>query len=130
MWKDLGLPPPFTWCGGSSEQLRRLAVANITKADLIAQVAAQAGTDKTTAAAVLKAFEETVLANVAADNKVALTGFISFQQVAKKATTARNPRTNEVVEVKARKAPKVTIGATFKQVTNGEKPAPKLAKVD
>lgn len=104
-------------------------MANITKADLVAQVAAQAGTDKTTAAAVLKAFEETVLANVAKGNKVALTGFVSFEQVAKKATTARNPRTGETVKVKAKKAPKVTIGATFKQVTNKEKPAPKLAKV-
>ena len=31
-------------------------MANITKPELIAQVAAQAGTDKTTAANVLKAF--------------------------------------------------------------------------
>ena len=30
---------------------------------------------------------------------------------------------------KAKKAPKVTIGATFKKVTNKEVPAPKLAKV-
>ena len=39
-------------------------MANVTKADLIAQVAAQAGTDKTTAAAVLKAFEETVAVTI------------------------------------------------------------------
>lgn len=104
-------------------------MANITKAELVAQVAAQAEVDKTTAAAVLKAFEETVFANVAQGNKIALTGFVSFEQVAKKATTARNPRTGETVEVKAKKAPKVTIGATFKQITNKEKPAPKLAKV-
>lgn len=104
-------------------------MANITKAELVAQVAAQAGTDKTTAAAVLNAFEETVFALVAADNKVSLTGFITFQQVAKAATTARNPRTGETVKVKAKKAPKVTIGASFKKVVNKETPAPKLAKV-
>ena len=39
-------------------------MANITKAELVDQVAAQAGTDKTTAASVLKAFEETILAHV------------------------------------------------------------------
>ena len=104
-------------------------MANITKAELVAQVAAQAETDKTTAAAVLKAFEETVMASVAKGEKIALTGFVSFEQVAKKATTARNPRTGETVKVKAKKAPKVSVGATFKKVVNKETPAPKLAKV-
>jgi len=103
-------------------------VANITKAELVDQVAAQAGTDKTTAAAVLKAFEEVVLAGVTAGDKISLTGFISFQQVAKAATTARNPRTGETVKVKAKKAPKATLGATFKKTVNKEIPAPKLAK--
>jgi DNA-binding protein HU-beta len=103
-------------------------VANITKAELVDQVAAQAGTDKKTAADVLKAFEETVLALVTKGDKVVLTGFVSFEQVAKKATTARNPRTGETVKVKAKKAPKVTVGASFKKVVNKETPAPKLAK--
>ncbi len=103
-------------------------MANITKAELVDQLAKQAGTDKTTAASVLKAFEEVVLASVTAGDKVALTGFVSFEQVAKKATTARNPRTGETVKVKAKKAPKVTIGATFKKTVNKEVPAPKLAK--
>ena len=103
-------------------------MANITKAELIDLLAAQAEVDKTTATKVLKAFEEVVLASVAKGDKVALTGFVSFEQVAKKATTARNPRTGETVKVKAKKAPKVTIGATFKKVTNKEVPAPKLAK--
>ena len=104
-------------------------MANITKAELVAQVAAQAEVDKTTAATVLKAFEESVLASVAKGDKIALTGFVAFEQIAKKATTARNPRTGETVKVKAKKAPKVTIGATFKKVANKEVPAPKLAKV-
>ena len=103
-------------------------MANITKAELVEQVAAQAGTDKTTAAAVIKGFEETVMALVTKGEKVALTGFISFEQVAKKATTARNPRTGETVKVKAKKAPKATLGATFKKTVNKEIPAPKLAK--
>ncbi len=104
-------------------------MANITKAELVAQVAAQADVDKTTAANVLKAFEETVLASVAKGDKIALTGFVSFQQVSKPATTARNPRTGQAVKVKAKKAPKVTIGATFKKGANNEVSAPKLNKV-
>ena len=42
---------------------------------------------------------------------------------------ARNPQSGEMVKVKAKKAPKVTIGASFKKVVNKETPAPKLAKV-
>ena len=103
-------------------------MANITKAELVDQVAAQAGTDKTTAAAVLKGFEETVLALVTKGDKVVLTGCVSFEQIAKAATTARNPRTGETVKVKAKKAPKATLGATFKKTVNKEIPAPKLAK--
>lgn len=103
-------------------------MANITKPELIAQVAAQAGTDKTTAANVLRAFEESVLALVTGGDKVVMTGFISFEKVDKKATTARNPRTGEEVKVPAKKAPKATIGASFKKTVNKEIPAPKLAK--
>lgn len=103
-------------------------MANITKAELVDQVAAQAGTDKSTAAAVLKAFEETVLAHVTKGDKVALTGFVSFEQVSKPAREARNPRTGEMVPVKAKKAPKATLGATFKKTVNKEIAAPKLAK--
>lgn len=102
-------------------------MANITKAELVDHVAAQAGTDKATAAAVLKGFEEAVFALVARGDKVSLTGFVSFEQVSKKATVARNPQTGAPVNVKAKKAPKATLGASFKKVVNKEAPAPKLA---
>lgn len=103
-------------------------MANITKAELVDQVAAQAGTDKTTAAAVLKGFEEAVLAYVTKGDKVSLTGFVSFEQQAKPARMVRNPQTGEQIKVKAKKVPKVSVGATFKKVVNKEAPAPKLAK--
>jgi DNA-binding protein HU-beta len=94
-------------------------VANITKAELVDQVAASAGTDKTTAAAVLKAFEEVVTAGVKNGDKIALTGFLTFQKVHKEATTARNPRTGETVPVAAKDVPKVSVGASFKSAVNG-----------
>src|SRR4051794_7373026 len=89
---------------------RRLAVANITKAELVDQVASAAGTDKTTAAAVLKAFEEVVTEGVKKGDKIALTGFLTFQKVHKEATTARNPRTGDTVPVAAKDVPKVSVG--------------------
>jgi DNA-binding protein HU-beta len=93
-------------------------VANITKAELVDQVAASAGTDKTTAAAVLKAFEEVVTNGVKNGDKIALTGFLTFQKVHKEATTARNPRTGDTVPVAAKDVPKVPVGASFKNAVN------------
>jgi DNA-binding protein HU-beta len=93
-------------------------VANITKAELVDQVAASAGTDKTTAAAVLKAFEEVVTNGVKNGDKIALTGFLTFQKVHKEATTARNPRTGDTVPVAAKDVPKVSVGASFKNAVN------------
>lgn len=93
-------------------------MANITKAELVDQVAASAGTDKTTAAAVLKAFEEVVTSGVKNGDKIALTGFLTFQKVHKEATTARNPRTGESVPVAAKDVPKVSVGASFKNAVN------------
>ena len=104
-------------------------MANVTKADLIAQVAAQAGTDKTTAAAVLKAFEETVAVTIKKGDSVSLTGFLTFKQGARAAGTARNPQTGATVKVKAKKVPRITAGASLKKIVNNESPAPKLAKV-
>lgn len=104
-------------------------MANMTKADLIDQVAAQAGTDKKTASDVLKAFEDTVVASVKKGDKVSLTGFVSFERAARKAGTARNPQTGQSIKVAAKKVPRVAAGASFKKVVNNESPAPKLARV-
>ena len=94
-------------------------MANITKAELVDQVASAAGTDKTTAAAVLKAFEEVVTAGVKKGDQIALTGFLTFEKAHKAATTARNPRTGETVPVAAKDVPKVKVGASFKTAVNG-----------
>ena len=81
-----------------------------------------------TTPAVLALEDGTVFRGVSIGAAGTSTGFVSFEQVSKKATTARNPRTGETVPVKAKKAPKATIGATFKKTVNKEIPAPKLAK--
>ncbi len=105
-------------------------MANVTKADFIAQVAAQSDTDKATAARVLKAIEETVQATVKKGDVITLTGFLKFERVARKATTARNPQNRDItVKVPAKKVPKITAGAGLKKIVNGETVAPKLAKV-
>ena len=89
---------------------------------------ASTGIAKGTVAEVLGGFEEVVLASVAGGEKVTVTGFVSFEQVQRKARTARNPQTGEAIQVKASKAPKVSVGASFKKVIKGEERAPKIRR--
>jgi len=101
----------------------------MNKSELIEQVAKQAGVDKKTAGDVLNGFEDVVLAVTKAGKEdISWTGFLKFSQGKRKAGTARNPQTGATIKTKAKKIPKVALGATFKKVVNGESPAPKLAR--
>jgi len=100
----------------------------LNKTDLISAVAAHTGETAKTVATVLAGLEDVVYATVAGGEKVAITGFVSFDRVERKARTARNPQTGEAIQVKASKAPRVAAGAAFKKVVKGEVKAPKLNK--
>ena len=99
---------------------------SVNKTELIDAVAAHTGNAKSTVAEVLAGLEDVVVASVAKGEKVALTGFVSFDRVDRKARTARNPQTGEAIQVKASKAPKVAAGASFKKIVKGEAPAPSI----
>ena len=100
----------------------------ITKTDLIAAVAAHTGSTAKEVASVLAGFEDVVVANVAKGEKIVITGFLTFDRALRAARTGRNPQTGEAIKIKASKSPKVSAGASFKKVVNGQAPAPKLAK--
>lgn len=100
-------------------------MANITKADLIDQIANGAGVSKKDAEAVVGAFFDVAVAAAKKGDKVAWPGFGSFQGVKKAATTARNPRTGETVKVPARMAMKFTASSTLKEALNAKKGAAK-----
>lgn len=87
----------------------------MNKAELVEAIVAESGTTKNTVAEVLKAFEDVVVGNVSKGEKIVLSGFLSFERVERKARTARNPQTGEAIQVKASRAPKVSIGSTFKK---------------
>ncbi len=98
----------------------------VSKTDLIAAVAAHTGATSKDVAAVLGGLEDVVVANVAKGEKVVITGFVTFDRTQRAARTGRNPQTGEPLAIKASKSPKVTAGAAFKKVVNGQAPAPKL----
>jgi DNA-binding protein HU-beta len=101
---------------------------SITKTDLIAAVAAHTGSTAKDVGTVLAGLEDVVVANVAKGEKVVITGFLTFDRVQRAARTGRNPQTGDTIKIKASKNPKVSAGASFKKVVNGQAPAPKIAK--
>jgi len=101
---------------------------NMTKSDLVALVATQAGTSATDAEKVLNGFRDVVQAKLKAGEDIAYPGLGKFSRVERKARTGRNPQTGEAIKVKASKAPKFTAAAGLKSVVNGQAAAPKLAK--
>jgi len=91
----------------------------VNKTELIEALAEKTGSSKTDASTFLNTFEEIITTNVKKGEKVVITGFISFERVERKARTARNPQTGEAIQVKASRAPKVSIGAAFKKAIKG-----------
>jgi DNA-binding protein HU-beta len=99
----------------------------MNKAELVAAVAGHTGTDPKVVAIVLNGTEDVIVATVKKrSDKVVWTGFVSFDQVARKARKGRNPATGEAIRVKAKKAPRVSAGAAFKKVIAGEVAAAKI----
>ncbi len=90
----------------------------MTKAELIDQISKDASLSKKDAAAALNAAINSITSTLAAGDKVTLPGFGTFEVRSKAATTARNPRTGETVEVPAKKAPAFKPGATLKAAVN------------
>ena len=91
----------------------------MNKAELVEAIVAESGANKSTVAEVLKAFEDVVVKSVTEGEKIVLSGFLSFERVDRKARTARNPQTGEAIQVRASKAPKISIGSTFKKAVKG-----------
>lgn len=90
----------------------------MTKTDLVNYMAEEAGLSKADATRALDAFMSGVTKGLKEDKKVALTGFCTFTAKDKPATTGRNPRTGETVEIAARTAVTVKIGAKLKDALN------------
>jgi len=100
----------------------------LTKTDLIQAVAGHTGSSAKDVATVLAGLEDVVVANVAKGEKVVITGFLTFDRAQRAARKGRNPQTGETISIKASKSPKVSAGASFKKVVNGQAPAPKITK--
>jgi len=87
----------------------------MTKAELVDQMAKDAGISKAAANKALDAFVDSVKKALKSKaGKVTLVGFGTFTKVRRKARTGRNPRTGEPIKIKASNSVKFTAGKALK----------------
>ncbi len=87
----------------------------MTKAELVAKMAKDAGISKVAASGALNSFMDGVTkALKKKDGKVTLVGFGTFSKVRRKARKGRNPQTGASIKIKARNAVKFKAGKALK----------------
>jgi DNA-binding protein HU-beta len=89
----------------------------MNKKELVNEVAKVVSTKKEAQAA-LDCMISSITRSLKKGEDVTLTGFGTFKVVKRKARTGRNPRTGEVLKIKASKAPKFSAGKTLKAAVN------------
>ena len=86
----------------------------MNKTELIAAVAAKTEMSKKDTEKALAAVLETVAETLAKGEKVQLVGFGTFEAKERGARTAKNPKTQELVEVAASRVPSFKAGQALK----------------
>ena len=92
----------------------------LTIADLTNTLAEQAGTTKKAAKEQIDTVVGLIAAALAAGDGVRLSGFGTFDVVAREARTGRNPQTGEAIEIAASKAVKFKAATALKASVNGQ----------
>jgi len=88
----------------------------MTKAELIDQMAQDAGISKTAAGAAMESLIDGITKTLKKkDGKVTLTGFGTFSKSRRKARNGRNPQTGETIKIKACNVVKFKVGKKLKE---------------
>ena len=90
----------------------------MSKTELVSYIAEETGLTKADATRALEAMMSGVIKGLKEEGKVTLTGFCTYTAKDKPASTGRNPRTGEPVEIAARTAVSVKIGSKLKDALN------------
>jgi len=99
----------------------------VNKNQLIDALSSRYGGNKRAARHALESVLDTITREVARGEKVAITGFGSFEKRVREARMVRNPRTGERIRAKKTAVPKFTAGQDLKNVVSGAKKLPKLS---
>lgn len=82
----------------------------MTKAELVSKLAEDAGITKVQATAALESFIEGVTKTLKSGKKLTLVGFGTFSVSKRAARKGRNPKTGEVIKIKAKKVARFKAG--------------------
>ncbi len=93
----------------------------MNKAELVDVVAKEAQTTKKDAEMVINSMMETIVKSVAAGEKVTLVGFGTFEARQRKARVGRNPKTNEPLQIPAKRVAGFRVGKEFGEAVNKKK---------
>lgn len=91
-----------------------MADKSLNRADLVGAIAAETGASQVSVGATLDALFAVVSKSLADGTKVAIPGWISFEQTERAARTGRNPQTGETIQIKASKGVKISAGSKLK----------------
>ncbi len=90
----------------------------MNKNDLISAVAGSAGLSKGDAAGAVEGVFDAITQSLSKGDEVRLVGFGTFSVARRKASTGRNPRTGEPMNIKASNQPKFKPGKGLKDSVN------------
>jgi len=90
----------------------------MNKNELIEAVSSSTGLAKTDSGKAVDAIVASITKALKSGNDVRLVGFGTFSVADRKATTGRNPRTGEAIQIKASKQPKFKAGKVLKDAVN------------
>ena len=90
----------------------------MNKSELATKMAEKAGLKKADAEKALKAFIDTVTAELVNGGDVRLVGFGTFEVSERAAREGRNPQSGEPMKIEASKAPRFKAGKALKDMIN------------
>ena len=90
----------------------------MNRTELVDAIAKKADLSKKDADAVLKAFIDTVGAQLKKGDKIQIVGFGTFEVTKRAARTGKNPQTGEAIKIPASKTPKFKAGKALKDLVN------------
>ncbi len=94
----------------------------MNKGEFVEALAGHLEVSRAQADRAVSAVLDLITAQLAKGEKVAFTGFGSFEVAQRAARTGRNPQTGATMKIAAAKVPKFSAGATLKNVVSGKKP--------
>lgn len=91
----------------------------LTKIDMAKELASKIDfVNQEQAKTIIDTFLDDIISNIASGKKIQFKDFGSFEKKHRAATSGRNPKTGEAIDIAARDFPKFTVGKKFKEVVN------------